>query len=228
MKRLKAAGAKFLFLTNSSSKTQADLKYKLAQMGIEAEEDHFYTSALATAAFLAGQKPRATAYVIGDAGLTHALYGVGYAISDIRPDYVVVGETRSYNFEMIEKAVRLIRSGARFIATNPDVTGPSEMGGVTPACGSLTSPIEQATGRKPYYIGKPNALMMRIALRVLGDHSGNAVIIGDRMDTDIEAGIESGMTTYLVLTGVTRREDLAHYPYQPDRVFESIAEIPVE
>jgi NagD protein len=227
VEKLRQSNAKFLFLTNSSSKTTAELSKKLAHLGIEASERHFYTSALATAAFLAEQKPKGTAYVIGEAGLYSALYEVGYTISDVRSDYVVVGETRSYNFEMIEKAVRLIQAGAKFVATNPDLTGPAEEG-LIPACGALTAPIERATNRKPYYIGKPNALMMRIALRILDDHSENSIIIGDRMDTDIEAGIESGMATYLVLTGVTQREDLVKYPYRPDRIFESIADIEIE
>jgi NagD protein len=228
VERLRHAGARYLFLTNNSSKTPADLKHKLARMGIEAEDEHFYTSALATAAFLDSQQPRGTAYVIGEAGLFHALYDVGYTITDVNPTYVVVGETRSFNFEMIEKASRLIDAGARFIATNRDVTGPGEGGLNVPACACLTAPIERATGRRPYFIGKPNPLMMRIAVHRLGDHSHNAVLIGDRMETDIEAGIESGMTTYLVLSGVTARHDLVRYPYQPSRVFDSIADIPIE
>jgi NagD protein len=228
VERLQAAGAKFLFLTNASNRTPTELRHKLAAMGIKVEESCFYTSALATAAFLAKQKPKGTAYVIGDAGLINALYEVGYAISEIKPDYVVVGESRSYNYEMIEKAIRFIRNGAKFIGTNPDVTGPVEGGGIIPACAALAAPIQLATGLKPYYIGKPNALMMRIAVERLNDHSENCILIGDRMDTDIEAGIESGMSPYLVLTGVTRREDLAKYAYRPDRVFESVAEIAIE
>jgi NagD protein len=226
--RLQAAGCKFLFLTNNSGKTPADLSHKLEGLGMDVGVEHFYTSALATAAFLASQKPLGSAYVIGEAGLSQALYNVGYRITDQRPDYVVMGETRAFNFEMIDKAAHLIRNGARFIATNSDLTGPAEDGHILPACGSLTAPIERVTGRKPYFIGKPNALMMRIALRTLDDHSENSVIIGDRMDTDIQAGIESGLATYLVLTGVTRKEVLEWYPYQPERVFASVAEIPVE
>jgi NagD protein len=228
VERLQAAAARFLFLTNASNRTPKELRHKLATMGIKVEEDCFYTSALATAAFLARQKPRGTAYVIGDAGLFNALYEAGYAISEIKPDYVVIGESRSYNYEMIEKAVRLIREGAKFIGTNPDVTGPAEGGSIIPACAALAAPIQLATGRKPYYIGKPNPLMMRIAVQRLNDHSENCVLIGDRMDTDMEAGLESGMSTYLVLTGVTRREELEKYPYRPDRVYESVAEIDVE
>jgi len=226
--RLRAGKAKFLFLTNASNRTPAELSHKLASLGIEVEESRFYTSALATAAFLDKQKPNGTAYVIGDAGLFSALYGVGYAISEINPDYVVIGESRSYNYEMIEKAIRFLRNGAKFIGTNPDVTGPVEGGGIIPACAALAAPIQLATGLKPYYIGKPNPLMMRIAVRRLDDHSENCILIGDRMDTDIEAGIESGMSTYLVLTGVTRREDLVRHPYRPDRVFGSVAEIEIE
>jgi NagD protein len=228
VERLQGSGAKFLFLTNASNRTPAELGHKLAAMGIAVGEDCFYTSALATAAFLDKQKPNGTAYVIGDAGLFNALYGVGYAINEIKPDYVVIGESRSYNYEMIEKAVRFIRNGAKFIGTNPDITGPVEGGGIIPACAALAAPIQLATGFKPYYIGKPNPLMMRIAVQKLNDHSENCVLIGDRMDTDIEAGIESGMSTYLVLTGVTHREDLGKHPYRPDRVFESVAEIEIE
>jgi NagD protein len=228
VERLRAAGAKFLFLTNASSRTPEELSQKLAHMGLAVDPSCFYTSALATAAFLQTQKPNGTAFVIGDAGLFSALYAVGYTITEMKPDYVVIGETRSYNFEMIEKAVRLVRNGARFIGTNQDVVGPAEGGTVTPACAALAAPIERATGRAPYYIGKPNALMMRMALRMLDDHSENTIIIGDRMDTDIEAGIEAGLATYLVLSGVTRREDLARFPYQPDRIFASVAEMEIE
>jgi NagD protein len=226
--RLRSASAKFLFLTNASNRTPAELSHKLAGLGITVEESRFYTAALATAAFLAKQKPNGTAYVIGDAGLFSALYGVGYVVSELNPDYVVIGESRSYNYEMIEKAIRFIRGGARFIGTNPDVTGPAEGGSIIPACAALAAPIQLATGRKPYYIGKPNPLMMRIAVQRLNDHSENCILIGDRMDTDIEAGIESGMITYLVLSGVTHRGDLDKYPYCPDRVFESVAEIALE
>jgi NagD protein len=226
--RMQAAGCKFLFLTNNSGKTPADLSHKLAALGMEVPERHFYTSALATANFLHSQKPNGSAYVIGEAGLFQALYSVGYRITDQNPDYVVMGETRAFNYEMIQKACDLIRGGARFIATNPDITGPGEEDALMPACGALTGPIERVTKLRPYFVGKPNALMMRIAVRMLDDHSENSVIIGDRMDTDIQAGIESGLFTYLVLTGVTRKEDLPFYPYQPDKVFGSIADISVE
>jgi len=179
---------------------------------------------MATALFLQSQKPNGSAFVIGDAGLTNALYDVGYSITEHSPDYVVIGETSSYNFELIVKAVRLIERGARFIATNPDLVGPTEFGNV-PACGSLTAPIERALGIKPYYVGKPNALMMRIALKTIGDHSENTVMVGDRMDTDIVAGMEAGLKTCLVLTGVTTRDMLDRFPYRPDIVVDSVADI---
>lgn len=224
VQRLQRGGHKFLFLTNNSRHTPRDLKRRLEQLGISVSEDHFYTSAMATALFLQSQKPNGSAFVIGDAGLTNALYDVGYSITEHSPDYVVIGETSSYNFELIVKAVRLIERGARFIATNPDLVGPTEFGNV-PACGSLTAPIERALGIKPYYVGKPNALMMRIALKTIGDHSENTVMVGDRMDTDIVAGMEAGLKTCLVLTGVTTRDMLDRFPYRPDIVVDSVADI---
>lgn len=224
VEKLKRGGHKFLFLTNNSKQTPLDLRRKMLDLGIELEEKHFYTSALATAAFLNMQNPKGSAFVIGDAGLTKALYDVGYSITERNPDYVVVGETFNYNFEQIQKALFFIERGARFIATNPDLTGPTEHGNI-PACGALTAPIERASRRSPYYIGKPNALMMRIALRMLGDHSENTVMIGDRMDTDIVAGLETGLTTCLVLTGVSSPETLKYFPYRPDFIFDSIKEI---
>src|SRR3954468_22704069 len=184
VQRLQSRGHRFLFLTNNSQWTPRDLKHKLDQMGISVEESAFHTSALATADFLGRQMPGGTAYVIGGAGLTHALYSVGFTLTEHDPDYGVVGETRSYDYEKIERAVRLILKGARFIATNLDLTGPSEQG-IEPACGALVAPIELATGRRPYFVGKPNALMMRTALRKLGSHSSEAFMVGDRMDTDI-------------------------------------------
>lgn len=217
---------RFLFLTNNSQQTPLDLQRKLGSLGIEVGIDHFYTSAMATAAFLHGQRPGGTAYVIGDAGLTHALYEVGYSITDRNPDYVVLGTTRSYDFERIEKAINLIRGGARFIATNPDLTGPVEEG-IAPACGSLTAPIQLATGKRPYFVGKPNPLMMRMALRRLGDHSENTLMVGDNMETDIIAGTETGMRTILVLSGVTARSDVDLYAFQPTYVCEEVGEIPL-
>jgi NagD protein len=225
--KLRQGGHPFLFLTNNSQWTARDLRYKLDQMGIEVEESAFHTSALATADFLNQQKPGGTAYVIGGAGLTHALYSVGYTLTEHNPDYVVVGDTRSYDFEKIERAIRLIVDGARFIATNVDLTGPSEQG-IQPACGALVAPIELATGRKPYFIGKPNPLMMRTALRKLGAHSSESFMVGDRMDTDVLAGTEAGMRTILVLSGVSSRETIEAFPYRPTHLFEDVGHIPVE
>jgi NagD protein len=226
VERLRAGGHKFLFLTNNSQWTPRDLKHKLDQMGIVVDETAFHTSALATADFLHQQKPAGTAYVIGGAGLTHALYSVGYTLTENNPDYVVVGDTRGYDYEKIERAIRLIVKGARFVATNLDLTGPSEHG-IQPACGALVAPIELATGRKPYFVGKPNALMMRTALRKLGAHSGESFMVGDRMDTDVLAGTEAGMKTILVLSGVTSLEMIEHYPYRPTHVFEDVGHIPI-
>jgi NagD protein len=227
VQRLQAGGHKFLFLTNNSQWTPRDLRHKLDQMGISVDESAFYTSALATAVFLSSQQPGGSAYVIGGAGLTHALYGVGFTLTEHNPDYVVVGDTRSYDYEKIERAVRLILKGARFVATNIDVTGPSEQG-IVPACGALVAPIERATGKKPYFVGKPNPLMMRTALRALGVHSAEAFMVGDRMDTDIIAGTEAGMRTILVLSGVTSRDMIESFPYRPTHVFDDVGQIPIE
>ena len=224
VERLRSGGHRFLFLTNNSRHTPRDLKRKLDQLGIDVPEDHFYTSGMATASFLQRQKPHGSAFVIGDAGLTNALYEVGYSITEHSPDYVVIGDTSSYNFDLVVKAVRAIERGARFIATNPDLVGPTE-GGNVPACGSLTAPIERALGIRPYYVGKPNALMMRMALRAIGDHSENTVMVGDRMDTDIVAGMEAGLKTCLVLTGVTSLDMLPQFPYRPDLIVDSVADI---
>jgi NagD protein len=227
VKRLQAGGHRFLFLTNNSQWTPRDLKHKLEQMGISVDESAFHTSALATAEFLSRQQPGGTAYVIGGAGLTHALYSVGFTLTEHDPDYVVVGETRSYDYEKIERAVRLILKGARFIATNPDLTGPSETG-ITPACGALVSPIELATGRRPYFVGKPNPLMMWTALHSLQASPDETFMVGDRMDTDIIAGTEAGMRTILVLSGVTTSSMLDLYPYRPSFVYEDVGHIPVD
>jgi NagD protein len=224
--RLQQGGHSFLFLTNNSQWTPRDLQHRLARLGIAVEEGHFYTSALATAAFLDAQRPHGSAFVIGGTGLSNALYEVGYTMNDRDPDYVVFGDTRSYDLPKIEQAVRLVRAGARFVATNVDVTGPSEEG-IVPACGALVAPIQLATGKQPYFVGKPNPLMMRIALQKLGDHSANTFMVGDRMDTDIVAGMESGMRTILVLSGVTQREELDLYPYRPTHVYANVGEIPV-
>jgi NagD protein len=225
--RLRAGGHRFLFLTNNSQWTPRDLQHRLDRIGIAVEETAFHTSALATADFLKAQKPGGTAYVIGGAGLTKALYDAGYTLTEQHPDYVVVGDTRSYDYEKIERASRLILGGARFVATNLDLTGPSE-DGLQPACGALVAPIELATGRKAYFVGKPNPLMMRTALRKLDAHSSDAFMVGDRMDTDIQAGTEAGMRTILVLSGVSTRATVEAYPYRPTHVFEDVGEIPVE
>lgn len=222
---LKARNKRFLFLTNSSERSPEELSQKLARLGIEVAAGHFYTSALATASFLASQKPKGTAYVIGEPGLIHALYDVGYTMNNVNPDYVVVGEARSYNLDTVEKAVKLVLAGARLIGTNPDLTGPSE-DGLVPACGSLVAPIELATGRKAYFIGKPNPLMMRHGLRALGAMREETAIVGDRMDTDIIAGIEADIETTLVLSGVTSLGEIGTYSYSPSHVIKGVFEIP--
>jgi NagD protein len=224
IEQLQAGGHRFLFLTNNSKITPRDFQRKLERMGLNVSEEHYFTSAMATAAFLHSQKPGGSAFVIGEAGLSHALYEVGYSITEVDPDYVVLGDTPSYDYPKIERAVRLILGGARFVATNPDVSGPEEEG-IHPACGALAAPIERVTGREAYYVGKPNPLMMREALRRLEAHSESSVMIGDRMDTDILSGIGAGMQTILVLSGVTTRKELARYSYQPHRVVESLADL---
>lgn len=222
--RLEELGREYLVLTNNSLYTSRDLAHRLHNIGLEIPTERIYTSAMATASFLHSQRPSGTAFVIGESGLTQAVHDTGYVITDIDPDYVVLGETEGYNYEIITKAIRLIETGARFIATNPDVTGPTESG-VVPGCGAMAALIEKATGKSPFYVGKPNPLMMRSALNYLDVHSEDSVMIGDRMDTDIVAGVESGMRTILVLTGVTRRTDIERYPYRPTWVLESVAEI---
>ncbi len=215
----------FLFLTNNSGKTPKELRQKLLAMGLDIGEEHFYTSALATASFIAKQSPGASVYVIGEPGLYNALYQKGLTINDTSPDYVVIGEMANYTYDTIRRAVHHVMNGAKLIGTNPDVTGPSETG-IIPACRALVSPVEMSTGKQAYFIGKPNALMMRTGLEILGVHSGDAVMIGDRMDTDIIAGIESGMDTALVLSGVTSREDINLYPYRPRLVLNGLCDIP--
>jgi NagD protein len=216
---------RFLFLTNSSERSPRELQQKLARMQIEVPVENFYTSALATAGFLASQHPHGSAYVIGEAGLTNALYQEGFSMNDVNPDYVVVGDTRTYSFERVERAVQLVLGGARLIGTNPDLTGPSE-GGIVPSTGSLIAPIELATNRKAYFVGKPNPLMMRHALKRLDCRREETVIIGDRMDTDILSGIEAEIEPVLVLSGVTSAEDLRHFPYAPHYVLEGVGDIP--
>lgn len=215
----------FLFLTNSSERSPKELQQKMARMGLEVDESHFYTSALATAKFVQSQAPNCSAYVIGAPGLINALYDVGITINDVNPDYVVVGETTSYNYNMLVKAVTLINKGARLIATNSDLTGPSEVG-VIPACRALVAPIELATGTKAYFVGKPNPLMMRTGLRLLDVHSEESAMIGDRMDTDIVAGMESGLMTALVLSGVSNMENIREFSYRPSIILSGVGEIP--
>jgi NagD protein len=217
-------GKKFLFLTNASQKTPRELHEKLKRLGVNVGEEHFHTSALATASFLASQKPGGSAFVIGDAGLINALYSSGYTTNNVNPDYVVVGDTSTYNFEKIETAVNLVLKGARLIGTNPDISGPVE-NGITPSVKALIAPIEIATGKKAYFVGKPNPLMMRIALRKLGVRREEAIIIGDRMDTDIRSGLESEIDTLLVLSGITSREEIDHFPYKPHFILNGIADL---
>lgn len=219
------AGKHYLFLTNSSERTKLELQQKLLRLGLDVNESHFYTSALATAKFLKNQSPNCTVYAIGEAGLLNALYEAGITMNDVSPDYVVVGETRNYNYESILRAVRFVEKGARLIGTNPDLTAPAE-DGIIPACRALIAPIELATGRAAYFIGKPNALMMRTGMKILGVHSADAAIIGDRMDTDVLAGIESGLDTVLVLSGVSNAETPNEFPYRPTYVLPSVAQIP--
>ena len=215
---------KFVFLTNSAERTPHELSMKLERMGLSVSADHFYTSAMATAEFLHSQKPDCTAYVIGEAALTKALYDQGIYMNDVNPDYVIVGETRSYNFEKIEKAIQLVNKGAKLIGTNPDITGPTEVG-VMPATGALIAPIEIATGKKAYFVGKPNPLMLRHGLRKINCHSEDIAFIGDRMDTDIIAGIESNVDTVLVLSGVTSREDIDLFPYRPKYIINGVCDL---
>ena len=221
---LKASGRGFLVVTNNSIFTPRDLRARLLGSGIDVPEGAIWTSALATAQFLDDQRPGGTAYVVGEAGLTTALHDVGYVMTDRDPDYVVLGETRTYSFEAITRAIRLIERGARFIATNPDPSGPSPAG-TLPATGSVAALISTATGRQPYYIGKPNPLMMRSALNRLDAHSETTIMVGDRMDTDIISGLEAGLRTVLVLTGSTSREQVEHFPYRPSRIVDSVADL---
>jgi NagD protein len=222
--RLRERGLRFLILTNNSIYTPRDLANRLRYIGIDVPDDRVYTSGIATARYLHSQRPGGTAYVVGEAGLTTALHDVGYILTEHDPEYVVIGETATYSFERITKAIRFINAGARFIGTNPDPVGPGE-GGIVPATGAVAALIERATGRSPYYVGKPNPLMLRTALRVIDAHSEDAVMIGDRMDTDIVMGIESGLETVLVLTGVTTREEADRFPYRPTQIVESVADI---
>ena len=222
--RLRQRGARFLVLTNNSKYTPGDLAFRLNSSGLDIQPECIFTSAMATARFLASQRPNGTAYVIGESGLTWAIHSAGYVITDRDPDYVVLGEASMYSLEQLTHATRLVAAGARFIATNPDANGPTE-GGIVPACGAVAALIERASGVSAFFVGKPNPLMMRLALNSIGAHSESTVMVGDRMDTDIIGGVQTGMETVLVLSGMTRREDVARYPYQPTRVVHSVADI---
>jgi NagD protein len=224
IKALDQSGKRYVVLTNNSIYTQRDLHARLRASGIDVPAASIWTSALATAQFLDGQRPGGSAYVIGEAGLTTALHEVGYTLTETAPDYVVLGETRTYSFTQITKAIRLIDAGARFIATNPDPIGPSAEGNL-PACGAFAALMTRATGVEPYFVGKPNPLMMRSALNAVGGHSETTAMIGDRMDTDVVSGIEAGLTTVLVLTGVTTRDMVDRFPYRPSRIVNSIADL---
>lgn len=214
----------YLFLTNNSGMTQKELHQKLLRMGLDVPEEHFYTSALATAEFLKLQAPGCSVFAVGEAGLLNALYDAGITMNDVNPDYVVIGEGRSYSLETLTKAVNLVMKGARLIGANSDVSGPIE-NGIAPACKALVAPVEMATGKQAYFCGKPNPLMMRTGLRLLQCHSEDAVIIGDRMDTDIIAGTESGIATVLVLSGISDQNTPSKYAYQPTMIIPGVGEI---
>ena len=222
--RLRETGTPFLVLTNNSIYTRRDLAARLRASGLDVPEESIWTSALANARFLESQRPGGSAFVIGEAGLTTALHEAGYTLTERAPDYVVLGETRTYSFEAITKAIRLVDAGARFIATNPDPTGPSAEGPL-PACGAVAALITKATGAMPYIIGKPNPMMFRSAMNRIEAHSESTAMIGDRMDTDVVAGMEAGLRTYLVLSGSTRPEDVHRYPYRPSVVVDSVADL---
>jgi NagD protein len=222
--RLSECGAEFLVLTNNPIYTPRDLAHRLQAIGLDVPAERIFTSAMATGRFLSSQRPNGTALVIGESGLTEAVHEAGYVITEIDPDYVVLGETHSYSIDIVTRAIRLIADGARFIATNPDPSGPGE-GGIVPACGAMAALIEKATGVSPFFVGKPNPLMIRTALNYLDVHSEDTVMVGDRMDTDIVAGVEAGLETILVLSGVTCQNDVARFPYQPSYILNSVAEI---
>ncbi len=224
IKQWQDAGTPFLVLTNNSIYTPRDLSARLRAGGLDVPEDRIWTSALATADFLKSQNPRGTAYVIGESGLTQALHDVGYVQTDVDPDYVVLGETRNFSFENLTKAIRLINAGARFIATNPDATGPSAEG-VMPATGAVAALITKATGKDPYIVGKPNPMMFRSAMRKIDAHSQSTGMIGDRMDTDVVAGIEAGLHTVLVLTGIADEAEIQRYPFRPTEILMSVADL---
>jgi NagD protein len=224
LERLKTAGSKFLVLTNNSRFTPRDLSYRLSMAGLSIPHDSIFTSALATAFFLRSQRPEGKAFVIGESGMTTALHDVGYIITEHNPDYVVLAETETLNQDQFTRAIQLVMTGARFIVTNPDSSGPSEKG-IVPGAGALAALIEAACGKKAFYVGKPNPLMMRTAIKYLGVHSEDTIMVGDRMDTDIVAGVQSGMNTILVLSGITKREDVERFPYVPTEIMNSVADI---
>jgi len=226
IERLQAKARKFLILTNNSSYTPGDLAHRLKANGLNINESQIFTSALATALFLHRQRPEGKVFVIGESGLTTPLHNIGYIITDIEPDYVVVGETNQYNYELVKKAIRLIQGGARFILTNPDPNGPGESG-IVPGAGAFAAMIEKASGIAPFVVGKPNPLMMRMALNYMDVHSEGTAMIGDRMDTDIAAGVMSGLETILVLSGVTRQDQIGRFPFYPTYVYNSVADIEI-
>lgn len=226
VKRLNTSQGKYLVLTNNPIYTAKDLAHNLMKMGLDIPPELIFTSAMATAQFLQKQRPNGTAYVIGESGLTSAMHEAGYIITEHDPDYVVLGETSAFSLENLTKGIRLIIDGARFVATNPDPSGPTAMG-IVPACGAVAAMIEKATGVSPFFVGKPNPLMVRTALNYLGVHSEETIIVGDRMDTDIIGGVQNGMDSILVLTGVTKTEQIERYSYIPTFVYDSVAEIEV-
>jgi NagD protein len=221
---LRERGIPFLVLTNNSIYTRRDLAARLRTSGLEVPEEAIWTSALATARFLEDQRPGGSAFVIGEAGLTTALHEAGYTLTERDPDYVILGETRTYSFERLTRAIRLVRDGARFIATNPDPTGPTPDGPL-PATGSVAALVSRATGVEPYYVGKPNPLMMRSALNAIDAHSEDTAMIGDRMDTDVISGLEAGLHTILVLSGTTTLDEAERFPYRASRILGSVAEL---
>ena len=221
---LREHGLPFMVFTNNSIYTPRDLRARLHRTGLDIPESAIWTSALATAQFLEKQRPGGSAHVVGESGLTTALHNIGYVLTDRDPDYVILGETRTYSFEAITKAIRLVEGGARFIATNPDEKGPGQEGSL-PSTGAVAALVERVTGRTPYYIGKPNPFMLRSALRTVGAHSAHTVVLGDRMDTDVRSGIEAGMPTILVLSGLSGADTAARYPYQPTKIINSVADI---
>ena len=222
---LQKSEKEYLFLTNNSASTPKELQQKLKRLGLEVPAEHFYTSALATAEFLRQQTPGCSAYVIGEAGLLNALYDAGITMNEVNPDYVVIGEGKTYSYDTVTKAVNLVQAGAKLVGANSDISGVTDHG-VVPSCRALAAPIEIATGKQAYYCGKPNPLMMRTGLNLLGCHSSEAVMVGDRMDTDVISGMESGMATVLVLSGVSTRENIKAFAYQPTVILEGVGDIP--